>query len=128
MLVEPEATGVTFEGILIAVRQQKQEASNCERADLNDYHIWIAPPDSRQFKANGMVVEATPRWKGANPAWSLTALRKLAAQRARVRITGWLLFDQEHPDEVGRSRATAWEIHPITRIEVFTNRRYRELQ
>jgi hypothetical protein len=44
----------------------------------------------------------------------------------RVRFKGWLLFDREHADEAentkpGRAanwRATAWEIHPVTTIEV----------
>jgi len=36
-----------------------------------------------------------------------------------VRISGWLMMDPQHPDQVGNSRVTIWEIHPITRIEVF---------
>src|SRR3989442_8727307 len=43
-----------------------------------------------------------------------------------VRVTGWLLFDDEHqrqaenttPGMVGNWRATAWELHPVTRVEV----------
>jgi len=35
-----------------------------------------------------------------------------------VRVSGWLLLDQEHPDQVGRTRGTIWEVHPIMRFEV----------
>jgi hypothetical protein len=35
-----------------------------------------------------------------------------------VRISGWLLMDQEHPEQLGQTRASLWEIHPILHIEV----------
>ena len=94
---------------------------------VNEYHIWVAPGE-QPVKSKGMIVEATQRWKGANLAWALSTFQRLASQHTRVRITGWLMFDQEHPDKVGKSRATLWEIHPITRIGVLTGGQYRELQ
>ena len=39
----------------------------------------------------------------------------------RVRISGWLMLDPEHPDQVGKTRGTIWEIHPIMQIEVNQN-------
>ena len=36
-----------------------------------------------------------------------------------VRISGWLFFDSEHGHDLGKRRTTLWEIHPITKIEVF---------
>ena len=36
----------------------------------------------------------------------------------KVRVSGWLMFDQEHLDKIGTRRLTAWEIHPITKIEI----------
>ena len=79
------------------------------------------------MKQEAAVVEVTPRWKDANPTWSKTTLSQLKRQRAKVRIAGWLLFDQDHLNEVSNSRATAWEIHPITKIEVFSGGEWREL-
>jgi hypothetical protein len=38
-----------------------------------------------------------------------------------VRFSGWLLFDPEHKNHLGRFRQTLWEIHPITKIEVSTD-------
>jgi hypothetical protein len=43
-----------------------------------------------------------------------------------VKVTGWMLFDVEHQSEAentapGRPRnwrATAWEVHPVTAIEI----------
>jgi hypothetical protein len=36
-----------------------------------------------------------------------------------VRITGWLFLDNDHPTDLDRQRATLWEIHPVTRIDVW---------
>ena len=35
--------------------------------------------------------------------------------------SGWLLFDPVHKGHLGTFRASLWEIHPITKIEVFRN-------
>jgi hypothetical protein len=54
-------------------------------------------------------------------------LKKLITGK-KVKITGWLLFDEEHTENSyninprGKKktiwRATCWEIHPITDIEI----------
>jgi len=57
--------------------------------------------------------------------WSTRALRDKFLGRW-VKVRGWMLFDVEHVDHKentapGRARnwrATAWEIHPVTSIEV----------
>ena len=48
-------------------------------------------------------------------------LVQLAKKGARVRVTGWMLWDEEHGSEVGKSRGTLWEIHPVHKIEVFND-------
>jgi hypothetical protein len=53
--------------------------------------------------------------------------RPLVDTNTQVRISGWLLFDLEHVNVVGKQRATAWEIHPITRIEVKQNGQWIDL-
>jgi hypothetical protein len=45
-------------------------------------------------------------------------LKRIANRHERVRISGWLMFDGEHPDQVGKTRGTLWEIHPVMRIDV----------
>ena len=36
-----------------------------------------------------------------------------------VRVSGWLMFDPEHRNQLGTYRSTLWEIHPITKLEVW---------
>jgi hypothetical protein len=74
-----------------------------------------------------VVVEITPRWLAANDGWRLQTFKRLAEQRAKVRITGWLMFDPQHPDQIGKTRGGLWEVHPITKIEVFSDGRWIEL-
>ncbi len=74
-----------------------------------------------------MVVEITPRLRAQHPSWSRKNLNRLVQQQTRARVSGWLLLDQEHPDQVGKTRATLWEIHPVLRIEVWTGGTWREL-
>ena len=76
-----------------------------------------------------MVVEVSPRIrklmseKGIN--WDTKTLRDKLLGRW-VKFEGWLFFDEEHANAAentnpGRERnwrATAWEIHPVTNIEI----------
>ena len=48
-------------------------------------------------------------------------LGQIVKKDQRVRISGWLMLDPEHPDQVGKTRGTIWEIHPIMQIEVNQN-------
>ncbi len=121
-----EKEGVTVEGFLVGVRQEGKEATNCDARDLHDFHTWIVA-SAGEGKADSFVAEVTPRWRASNSGWRLKTLERLARQHARVRLTGWLLFDQEHPEQIGKTRATLWEIHPVTKIEVFSAGHWREL-
>jgi hypothetical protein len=57
--------------------------------------------------------------------WSEATLRRTLVGH-RCRFEGWLLFDDRHAGEAGNTepfrpqnwRATAWELHPLTRIQV----------
>ncbi len=51
--------------------------------------------------------------------WSLEGLTALCQRQARVRMAGWLLHDFPYVKNVSISRASAWEIHPVTSIEVW---------
>jgi hypothetical protein len=86
----------------------------------------LSVPNSR--KKSCVVVEATPRWQEANDSWDQTHFDDLALHKTPVRITGWLMYDQDHGSEVGKSRASLWEIHPITKIEVKKNGSFEELE
>jgi len=82
-----------------------------------------------KFARGGLIVEVTPRWRyimgERGTDWSTRGLRDRFLGRW-VKVRGWMLFDAEHQRESentapGRAenwRATAWEIHPVTSIEV----------
>jgi len=117
-----EGDPIAVEGYLLRVKEEGPESPNCRREDpdFRDFHIWLAySPDDEESSA--IVVEITPRIRIQHPSWNLQKIRTIIRERVSVRISGWLLFDQEHPDQVGKSRATLWEIHPIMKIEVHHN-------
>ncbi len=121
-----EQKGAFVVGYLKGVRQEGPEATNCGSLSLHDYHLWLVDT-AADSKAKSIVVEITPRWRGSNPGWKLSVLTHLASQGARFRITGWLMLDQDHPEQIGKTREGLWEIHPITKIEVFSGGKWVEL-
>ncbi|MFL6255457.1 MAG: hypothetical protein ACJ74T_10630, partial [Pyrinomonadaceae bacterium] len=104
------------------------EAANCYSFRQRDVHIHVAPRVGAP-RSEWVVVEVTPRARlravESGRDWSIVALREELLGR-RCRFEGWLLFDREHADESehiapgsrGNWRATAWELHPVTSIEV----------
>jgi hypothetical protein len=121
-----ENRGVIVEGYLLKARQQDPESCNCKDKRRRDYHLWIASEASDEREAS-IVAEVSPRLLPAHPNWRLRFLSRLAQNRARVRLSGWLMWDQEHPDQIGKTRGTLWEIHPIHKIEVWSGGRWRSL-
>jgi hypothetical protein len=114
-----EGVPIAVEGYLLRVKEEGPESPNCRSDDpeSRDFHIWLASsPDDDQN--NAVVVEITPRIRSTHSMWTLAEVRKIIHDHLHVRISGWLLFDQEHPDQVGKSRGTLWEIHPIMKIEI----------
>jgi len=121
-----ENHAVTVVGYLVGAKEEDVgdgESCNChEPKVLFDYHLYLAGKPGVPI-AQAAVVEMTPRWRAAYPSWG-TAENGFSGfatikshMNEQVRVTGWLLFDEEHLDQVGRYRATVWEIHPITTFE-----------
>lgn len=110
---------VAVEGYFVGAKQEGPEATNCHGADrsFRDWHIWLAAAPGKD-RRQSIVVETTPAVRAMHPDWSLAAIRKLVRDSTEVRVSGWLLFDQEHPEQLGKTRGTLWEIHPVMRIEV----------
>lgn len=109
------------EGYVVAVYSGPLEAANC--FCRRDVHIAIGQrPDS--LGREQVVLEVTPRIE-TTKEWSLEKLQRELTGR-RVRFQGWLFFDALHagesenmaPGRVNNWRATAWELHPITKIEI----------
>lgn len=122
-----EERAAAIEGYVVEVRAAGPEAANCFSPARRDTHIHIAPLPGAPARES-VVLEVTPRledWAARQGLdWSEAALRRDLAGR-RCRFEGWLFFDAGHageaenaaPGREGNWRATAWEIHPVTRIE-----------
>lgn len=123
--------GATFEGYVVGVLKGGVESVNCHTHDpaYRDTHIELALSPDETDKDKFVVVEVTPQVRQKMAAqgvdWSTETL-KHTLMHHKVRITGWLLFDEEHKANAANTnpggsdvwRATVWEIHPITAIEV----------
>jgi hypothetical protein len=114
-----EGIPIAVEGYLFGAKEQERESTNCESDDhaMHDFHIWQTQSPG-QDRTHSIVVEATPRLRAQHPGWTIKMLEQVAKNQQKARISGWLMLDPEHPDQVGKTRGTIWEIHPIMQIEV----------
>jgi hypothetical protein len=103
---------VQIEGWLAGAKQQGPESCNCHSANDVDNHLWVVDSPSKD-RTQSVVSEVTPRVRALHPGWAFSRISALVDGKTKVRISGWLLMDQEHPDQVGKTRGTIWEIHPI---------------
>ena len=120
-----------IDGYIVRVHDAGRESANCLSGTRLDAHLEVAPrPDAPPNER--VIVEVTPPMRaqaiGRGLDWSTATLRSQLTGR-RARIEGWLLFDDEHDEESentrpghpGNWRATAWEIHPVTAIDVLSH-------
>jgi len=114
-----EGTPVQVEGYLAGARQEGPETPNCHSTTDADFHVWmLGQSGGMGDRPNAVVVEVTPRVRADHPAWTVNALSGIASAGTRVRISGWLMLDPEHPEQLQQTRGTLWEVHPIIKIEV----------
>ncbi len=116
-----EGIPVMVEGYLTAATESGPESTNCHGTsnDMVDWHVSLVK-NPGEDRSKAIVTETTPRVR-THHKWSLNLLRQVIADQERVRISGWLFFDPEHPDHIGKYRITLWEVHPIMQIEVYRN-------
>lgn len=146
LVIPYEGIPVTVEGYFEIVKPQagNTESPNCHSSieQDTDWHMaLVADPSETEERA--VVVEPTPRVKRNHPGWTPARAEALAvrsspaaprneAAAARVRVTGFLMLDPVHPTHIRGDctsnctskhfyRATLWEVHPVTRIEVLRN-------
>jgi hypothetical protein len=121
-----EQRAVSLEGFLRDARVEGKESTNCYEETDRDFHLWLAPKaDDR--KASAIVVEVTPRVRAKHAAWSIKNLKRFVKDHAKVRVSGMAMLDPEHPEQLGRTRATLWELHPVLQIDVWSNGTWRTL-
>jgi hypothetical protein len=120
------ARAARIQGYVVSVAAARTELANCYCG--RDTHIHIASRPNAPPREH-VVVETTPRmeaWaRSRGWDWSEETLKRELTGRL-VSFEGWLLFDAGHameseniaPGTPFNWRATAWEIHPLTRLEV----------
>ena len=117
-----EGVALRVVGYLVAIKPQSGsgEGTNCGLTASADTDIHLAlvekPGDA---EAGSVVIEITPRFKQVHTNWKKAKLTPWLDTDKPVRITGWLMLDPDHRNHLQRYRSTLWEIHPITKIEVF---------
>ena len=104
------------------------EATNCYNPCRRDIHIAISTGKDAP-KTEQVIVEITPNLRdwatGQGIDWSEQTLQQQLVGHW-CEFEGWLYFDVGHAEEAenstpnrpGNWRATAWEIHPVTKITV----------
>jgi hypothetical protein len=129
------STGVaaTIVGYVRTAKATGAETCNCKAntVRLKDTHLDIVsgPGDT----GLPVIAEITPVWRLIREnknlgSWSSSTIRS-KYEGHKVRITGWLFFDDIHKSGAANSdpndtkgeanwRATCWEIHPITSISL----------
>jgi hypothetical protein len=117
-----------IQGLVIDVASAGFEATNCYHPGRRDIHIHIATRKEAP-KNEHVVLEVTPNlrdWAAQQGMeWSQETLHAQLMGRW-CEFEGWLYFDVSHAEEAentspqkpGNWRATAWEVHPITKITI----------
>lgn len=140
---------VSLTGYVVLAYPGPPESTNCSSVDFHDWHLEICEKPSDHPPQPGdptpIICEITPRtqtaiFKAGIRVQEMTAFfrrsdlsyESTGHKAQRVRLTGYLLWDDEHNDvkdvgtsikTIGRSkyhnpwRSTAWEIHPVLKIE-----------
>lgn len=117
-----------IQGYVVAVAYARPEAANCYVLWRCDIHINVAKRRDAPLSEQ-VVVEVTPNFRDwaaqRGMDWSESTLRGQLLGHW-VELEGWMFFDAGHVEEAENTapnnprnwRATAWEIHPVTRITV----------
>ncbi len=126
-------SGAEVTGFVLDVNPGGGETCNCGKTDAAhiDAHIELVLNSTGTAKTQSVVVEVTPRLRaimGTNGTdWSTKTLQKQFRHKW-VKVRGWMTFDSQHasaaentnPGGASNWRATAWEIHPVTDMQIVT--------
>jgi hypothetical protein len=121
-------------GYVYDVKVGGVESCNCKATIqlFRDTHIEITLGEKKTGPGDRLIAEVTPRIRQMvaknGEDWTTHNL-KLILKGRMVKIRGWLLYDAEHEDasfaddpknEIGHDnwRASSWEIHPVTSLEI----------
>jgi len=120
-------------GFVLDVKPGGSETVNCHATDPahTDTHIEVVLSPNDSAPTRRVIVEVTPRGRAIMAAkhppvnWSTANLRRILLGK-RITVRGWMMFDAQHwnaaentaPGHAGNWRATAWEIHPVTGLQL----------
>jgi hypothetical protein len=109
-----EGAAVRTTGWVVAARKGGPTAANCASDANRDWYLWIGT-GAGDDPHTTMVAVVTPPVQHSRPGWTDYTMRRLVGQV--VRVSGWLVYDQEPPPFVANDRATSWEIQPVMHLE-----------
>ena len=134
-----ERRGVSLEGYV----------QHFMRANDGDFHLEISvrPVSQGDWNREYISAEITPQVRATSDHWTyeelverlhplLGGVTPWTDGSRRVRISGWLLYDWQYDNpplggqrQKSAPRLTGWEIHPVTRIEIWNpdSTRFEEL-
>jgi hypothetical protein len=123
-----EGTPVQLQGFLLRVKPGSAESCNCDLARRvdTDVHL-VLVEDMDNAEETSVTAEITPRIRAkGHPELIFRNVNDLEGDF--VRVTGWLMLDTKHIRQThrlanerinkGLKRATNWEVHPVTKLEV----------
>jgi hypothetical protein len=129
-----ESTPVRIEGYFAMTKKAGEEGVNCSKPDRLDLRMELVNElvaDPKLTRKSHMVAEASPWFQAQVAAWTVSNLGKYSSYKngfadplqrppTQIRVYGHLFFDEAHAYDgsVGTIRGTAWEIHPVVRIEI----------
>jgi hypothetical protein len=118
-------TPISVEGYIVGLREGPPDPADCNwnSSSYLDWHMSFTQ-NPRDQRVQSVLAEVTPRIRMRH-RWTIDSIHALIMdQHVRVRLSGWLYFDPEHPGDVGVSRSTLWEINPVMQIEVLDKNRW----
>jgi hypothetical protein len=104
-----------FEGLplrvtafLSGVKVEGGESTNCGESDTTrvDWHVYLSRTAHSDHK-HAVVIEVTPRVRALHPNWKTDDLQAAATNGDSVRISGWLMFDPLHYDQMWQYESAA---------------------
>ena len=126
-----EGEAVRTTGYLVAFKPQSSgsgEGTNCHFHGASDTDTHMALVEGvGDAEKTSIVIEFTPRFLGTHPKWKRSSLSPWLNSDDPVRISGWLMLDPDHRNHLKKFRSTLWEIHPITKIEVWQDNEWVDL-
>ncbi len=124
-----EGVAIRTVGYIVAIKPERSgEGTNCDFKKAGDYDTHIALVGKvGGAESDSVVIEWTPRFLKQHPKWTKTRLQGWLDSNNPIRISGWLMLDPDHRNHLNKFRSTLWEIHPITKIEVFKEGQFVDL-